>query len=181
MIRPHVFNGRLAYPVPVFERCFQVALNEIDGAKEVVSIGILGIESKGEAQIAARFCRMLLLECDARQLDGKSFVVSSEPFSGAERDTRIIEASDLGQRASVHVLEVGRLVGDRLDFADDFCPALFGCELLEMLGLWRVRVGCVGALTPTERNERHPQEESNANWDAGKRVYFQIARLWPET
>jgi hypothetical protein len=81
---------------------------------------------------------MLLLERDACQLDGKSFVVRSEMLSSEELRAGPVEAADLSQCGSVGVFEVGRLARDRLDFADDFCPAPFGCELLEMFRLLRI-------------------------------------------
>ena len=112
-------------------------MNEVDGSEEVVGVGILGIDSKSVAQIAAGAHRMLLLECDAGQLDGKPFVARSESLSGKERRTSLIETPGLGQCGSIRVFEIGRLVGDRLEFADDFCPALLSGELLEMLRLLR--------------------------------------------
>jgi hypothetical protein len=62
----------------------------------------------------------------------------SEPLSSKELGAGLVEATDLSQSGSVRVFEVSRLVGDRLDFADDFWPALINGELLQMLRLLRI-------------------------------------------
>src|SRR4029077_8552571 len=176
-MRPHIFNVRLANPVPIFERSWQIVLNEVDGSEEVVRVGILGIDSKRQAQVATGVSGMGMLERDACQLDGKSFVVRREPLSSEELRAGLVEAADLSQCGSVRVFEVGRLVRDRLDFADDFCPAQFGCELLEMLRLLRIYWLWGTGLSPTQRNKSQTKKEGRSDSCARRQAREQVARL----
>ena len=96
----HAFNARLADPVPILQRCFGVALQEIDGCQEVRRIGIIRLQPHAAPKPLRRVGVTLLPKSHAAEFDRESRIVRPSALPRQEDAARLIETSRAGPRPS---------------------------------------------------------------------------------
>jgi hypothetical protein len=84
--------------VPVFQRCFEIALQKVDGAQEIQRVGVLRIEAQSGAQILLGRRKILLLVIDAGQLHQESQIARILEVPGDEGSARFIPLLLPGKR-----------------------------------------------------------------------------------
>ncbi len=139
-LAPHLNNLRLPYAVPVLQGRFHVALKEINGGKEFVSVGIFGIETQRAMQIASGLSIFLLLERDSRQFDGKALIIWRELFAGQQRFARLVPPLQMRQSNAVVIIEIGGGAGNVFQEQYQFRPALLFKKLFRQRRIGSLRV-----------------------------------------
>ncbi len=117
---------RLANAVPVFEGRVRVSFEEIDGAEEVVGVGVAGSKPEATAQMLGGAGIVLLLEGNAAAFDGKARIVGRETLTRFEGSICLVETAEVCERRSVKEIVVGCSRGEGLDALDYFLPLMGG-------------------------------------------------------
>src|SRR4029077_4510207 len=119
VVGPHGIDLRFGDSIPVLQRGIEIVLKKIDGSKEIVSVGVVGIQAQGSSQPGGSIGILLLLEGDAAELDGKTFIARGDPTSREKSVARVVEPAELRQGAAVVVVDVGVVCGWARDLASD--------------------------------------------------------------
>src|SRR4029077_15254120 len=128
--------------VPILERGFNVSLEKIDSAEEIVAIGIGGNEMQSSPQVAPRSRITFLLDRHPSQFQMEPFVAGLEPRPGRKCALRIVPTAQPGQCRSVVEIEFSGRVRYRLSKGDNLQPALLVRKVAGSVGQGVIR--CLG-------------------------------------
>ena len=124
-IEVHRREPRLLDRVPIFQRCFEVSVEEKQSAQELPRIRIFRIQAQSRAQIGPRARNIVQTVGNARALDQEPCVARRFPVARREIFARLLPALEMGQRHPRKVIKFRWLVRRALRQARHFLPFFF--------------------------------------------------------